>query len=261
MANSCNSIPKFITSNKFNFPLDRDLIRSLKLPIRSKLQFRASASSRRSKGKQDRKEASEGSVREIRKSDIKRRSLISISPVGERWDSQWDCDYVLTLSELELEYLAVDGEQEKKVNVSFTCQQHTGFGLSVHGHIATSFNRECSWCSEIFCKEIDTSLDVTVLPEQRESKLPELGGDDSVIYIKYGSEAELDSFIQDKILVAALTQDTCSETCGESPITLYSNEKEKDYKPRWPQLLRLKQALLEKETQFGLDKRSDANFK
>ncbi|KAJ4759624.1 hypothetical protein LUZ62_069999 [Rhynchospora pubera] len=231
MANSCNIIPKFITSNKFNFPLDRDLIRSLRLPIRSRLQFRAYASSRRSKGKQDRKEASEGSVQEVRKRGKKRRSLISISPAGERWDSQWDCEYVLTLSELELEYLAVDGEQKKEVNVSFTCQQ------------------------------IDTSFDVTVLPEQRETGLPELGGDDSVIYIKYGSEAELASFIQDKILVATLSQNTCSETCGHSPITLYSNEKEKDYEPRWPQLLRLKQALLEKETQFGLDKGSDANSK
>ncbi|KAJ4812103.1 hypothetical protein LUZ62_024669 [Rhynchospora pubera] len=234
MANSCNSIPKFITSNKFNFPLDRDLIRSLRLPIRSRLQFRAYASSRRSKGNQERKEASEGSVQEVRKRGKKWRSLISISPAGERWDSQWDCEYVLTLSALELEYLAVDGEQEKKVNVSFTCQQHTGFGLSVHGHIATSFKRECSWCSKIFIKEIDTSFDVTVLPEQRETGLPELGGDDS---------------------------NTCSETCGHSPIALYSNEKEKGYEPRWPQLLRLKQALLEKETQFGLDKGSDANSK
>ncbi|KAJ4800449.1 hypothetical protein LUZ62_051695 [Rhynchospora pubera] len=182
MANSCNIIPKFITSNKFNFPLDRDLIRSLRLPIRSRLQFRTYASSRRSKGKQDRKEASEGSVQEVRKRGKKRRSLISISPAGERWDSQWDCEYVLTLSELELEYLAVDGEQKKEVNVSFTCQQHTGFGLSVHGHIATSFKRECSWCSKIFIKEIDTSFDVTVLPEQRETGLPELGGDDSVSF-------------------------------------------------------------------------------
>ncbi|KAJ3706477.1 hypothetical protein LUZ61_010182 [Rhynchospora tenuis] len=261
MANSCNSIPKFITSNKFNFPHDRDLIRSLKLLIRSKLQFQAYASSRGSNRKQDRKEASEGSVPEVRKRKIKRRSLISISPAGERWDSQWDCDYVFTLSELELEYLAADGEQEKEVNVSVTCQQHTGFGLSIHGNIVTAFNKECSWCSKIFSKEIDTSFDVTVLPEQRKSELPELGGDDSVIYVKYGFEAELDSFIQDKILVAALSQDTCSETCGDTPITLYFDEKEKDYKPRWPQLLQLKQALLEKETQFGLEKGSDENSK
>lgn len=58
-----------------------------------------------------------------RQKERKRRGLITISPAGERWESKWNCDYVLTLSELQLDYLAADGEQEIEVHVFLTCQQ------------------------------------------------------------------------------------------------------------------------------------------
>jgi hypothetical protein len=70
--------------------------------------------------------------------------LITISPSGERWESKWNCDYVLTLSDLELDYLAADGEQETEVNVFLTSQQVTYFFFSLPSSLFLEMKDYCT---------------------------------------------------------------------------------------------------------------------
>ncbi|WOL16868.1 hypothetical protein Cni_G25656 [Canna indica] len=174
------------------------------------------------------------------------RRLITISTAGGRWQGQWSCEYIFTLRELQLADLAEDGQKDSEVFVNLTIQKHASFGFSIVGRILTSFSRKCSCCFSTYCREIDTTFDVWVLPSSKNSdfELPELGGSDpSVIYVKPGSEADLDSIIQDTIRLTTSAKDTCSESCEKSTIIWQSTDEKKEYDRRWYRLLEIRDAM------------------
>uniref|UniRef100_A0A2P2LCW1 Uncharacterized protein LOC105641023 isoform X2 n=1 Tax=Rhizophora mucronata TaxID=61149 RepID=A0A2P2LCW1_RHIMU len=147
-----------------------------------------------------------------KRSSRKPRRLITISTTDGRWQGNWSSDYLLSFQDLQLEDLIEDEYKDGKVSISLSIQKHASFGLSVDGRIITSFGSKCCKCFTPYCREVDTSFDVWVLPssssrEDPAAHLPEIGGDDpSVIYVKPGCEAVLDSLVQDTIrLTAAVT--------------------------------------------------------
>nr|XP_043606572.1 large ribosomal RNA subunit accumulation protein YCED homolog 2, chloroplastic isoform X2 [Erigeron canadensis] len=132
------------------------------------------------------------------------RRLIRISTAEGKWQGSWNADYSFSLRDLQLEDLVEDGDPNNtRVFVSLSIERHAGFGLSVDGAIDTSFTRKCSNCSLPYCRQISTNFNVWVLSTTKDgdsNQLPEIGGDDpSVIYVKPGCEADLDSLIQDTI--------------------------------------------------------------
>ncbi|MED6158672.1 hypothetical protein PIB30_034917 [Stylosanthes scabra] len=79
--------------------------------------------------------------------------------------------------------------------------------------------------------------------DDRKIQLPEIGGDPSVIYVRPGSEVNLDSLVQDAIRLNSTVKDTCSELCEKSEGTiLFSSGQSKAYvDKRWfSRLLELK---------------------
>ncbi|OWM75953.1 hypothetical protein CDL15_Pgr009598 [Punica granatum] len=162
------------------------------------------------------------------------RHLITVGTSHGRWQGKWSCDYLLSLRDLRLGDLVeeeVEDEQKKKKNdatavlVNLSIDKHASFGLSIDGRIVTAFTRKCSHCSSPYCRQVDASFNVWVLPSSRSDnsavQLPEIGGDDpSVIYVKPGGEAHLDSLIQDTLRLTVSAKDTCSETCARSEPTL-----------------------------------------
>ncbi|MCD9643553.1 hypothetical protein HAX54_031136 [Datura stramonium] len=180
------------------------------------------------------------------------KGLVRISTSDGRWHGEWNSDYILSLRDLQLEDLAEDGQTNTQVSIKLSMHKHTGFGLSVDGRIMTCFTRKCSNCSSPYCREIDTSFKVWVLPSSKQKgsgdELPLLGWDDpSVIYVKPGFEAELDSLIQDTIRLATSVKETCSESCEKSEPKLQPLGKQNaaSIDRRWSRLLELK-----KETNF-----------
>lgn len=145
--------------------------------------------------------------------------------------------------------LAVEGGAgETQVSISLHIQQHASFGLSVDGKIIAYFTTKCSSCSLPYCRKIDTDFNVLILSTNRcgnDTQLPDIGGDDQVIYVKPGYEADLDSFIRDAIRLATSVEDTCSESCDKTaPRILYVGD-EKDAASidgRWSRLLELRSA-------------------
>ncbi|XP_052204543.1 large ribosomal RNA subunit accumulation protein YCED homolog 2, chloroplastic isoform X3 [Diospyros lotus] len=124
---------------------------------------------------------------------------------------------------------------------------HAGFGLSVDGKVTTSFTRKCCCCSSPFCREINANFNVWVLPSGRHNgttQLPEIGGDDQVIYVKPGYEADLDSLVQDTVRLATSVKETCSDSCEKSqPRMQYLGEqKAASIDGRWSRLLELRNA-------------------
>ncbi|XP_015582064.1 large ribosomal RNA subunit accumulation protein YCED homolog 2, chloroplastic isoform X2 [Ricinus communis] len=178
------------------------------------------------------------------------RSLISISTADGKWHGKWNCDYLLSLQDLQLEDLIEDEQKDAEVSISLCIQKHASFGFSVDGRILTSFTRKCSNCSSPFCREIDTNFNVWVLPSNKDNgaiQLPEIGGDDpSVIYVKPGYEANLDSLIQDTIRLTTSVKDICSESCEKSEFTLQyiGGQNAASIDKRWSRLLELKKAAL-----------------
>ncbi|XP_027151382.1 large ribosomal RNA subunit accumulation protein YCED homolog 2, chloroplastic [Coffea eugenioides] len=175
------------------------------------------------------------------------RGLIKISTADGRWQKNWNLDYNLSLQELQLQGLAEDGHNENEVSIGLCIHKHTGFGLSVDGRITTSFTRKCSNCSSSFCREVVTNFTVWILPSGRKKnlaeELPEIGGDDpSVIYVKPGCEADLDSLVQDSIRLAASVKETCSEACENSEPKLHHMgvQNAASVDRRWSRLLELK---------------------
>ncbi|XP_021815911.1 large ribosomal RNA subunit accumulation protein YCED homolog 2, chloroplastic [Prunus avium] len=175
------------------------------------------------------------------------RSLIKISTADGRWHGNWCCDYLLSLHDLRLEDLIEDeNEKDAQVSVNLCVQKHASFGFSVDGKIMTSFTRKCSNCSSPYCRKINTQFNVWVLSSSRDEhtiQLPEIGGDDpSVIYVKPGNEAELDSLIQDTIRLATSIKDTCSELCEKSyPTVEYiGGQSTASIDKRWSRLLELR---------------------
>ncbi|XP_050275866.1 large ribosomal RNA subunit accumulation protein YCED homolog 2, chloroplastic isoform X1 [Quercus robur] len=184
-----------------------------------------------------------------RKSSRNPRRMIKISTSDGRWQGEWTCDYLLSLKDLRLQDLVEDEhKKDAQVFINLAIHKHASFGLSVDGRILTSFTRKCSICASPYCREIDTTFNVWVLPSSRDNdanQLPEIGGDDpSVIYVKPGYEADLDSLVQDTIRLTTSVKDTCSELCERSNPTLQyiGGQDAGSSGKRWPRLLELRNA-------------------
>ncbi|KAK4709682.1 hypothetical protein R3W88_004195 [Solanum pinnatisectum] len=174
-----------------------------------------------------------------------KKPLVRISSSDGKWHGEWNCDYIFTLGDLQLEDLAE--ETDTPLSIQLSIHKHAGFGLSVDGTIITSFTTKCSNCSSPYCREIHTSFKVWVLPSTRDKgctdQLPLLGWDDpSVIYVKPGFEADLDSLIQDTVRLATSVKETCSESCEKSEPKLQPLGKQNaaSIDRRWSRLLELK---------------------
>ncbi|XP_057525919.1 large ribosomal RNA subunit accumulation protein YCED homolog 2, chloroplastic [Amaranthus tricolor] len=182
----------------------------------------------------------------ITKRASKSRRVITIPATTGRWPGKWTCEYLISLKDLQLDDLAEDGRKDTEVFVSLSLQKHTGFGLSVDGRVLTNIVRKCSSCSSRYCRTIDTSICVWVLPDGRadpSTELPEIGGDDpSVIYCKPGYEADLDALIQDTIRLQIAVKETCSESCEKSEPKLHyiGAQRTASLDMRWATLLQLR---------------------
>ncbi|XP_051144914.1 large ribosomal RNA subunit accumulation protein YCED homolog 2, chloroplastic [Andrographis paniculata] len=175
--------------------------------------------------------------------------LIKISPSDGRWHDNWTCDYTFSLQELQLHDLPDDAHKDTDVCITLCIHKHAGLGLSVDGKITTCFTRKCCNCCTPFLREINTTFRVWILPSTRQARsdsshhLPEIGGDDpSVIYVRPGYEADLDSLIQDTVRLATSVREYCSESCEKSkPKLLYVGAKNiASIDRRWSKLLELK---------------------
>lgn len=181
-----------------------------------------------------------------RKASKSPRRVITIPASSGRWPGKWTCEYLVSLKDLQLDDLAEDGRKDTEVFVSLSLQKHTGFGLSVDGKVVTNIARKCSSCSTPYCRMIDTSICVWVLPDGRDdpsTEMPEIGGDDpSVIFVKPGYEADLDSLIQDTIRLQTAVKGTCSESCEKSEPKLHyiGVQKTASLDRRWSRLLQLR---------------------
>ncbi|XP_015066126.1 large ribosomal RNA subunit accumulation protein YCED homolog 2, chloroplastic [Solanum pennellii] len=175
-----------------------------------------------------------------------KKPLVRISSSDGKWHGEWNSDYIFTLRDLQLEDLAE--ERDTPIYIQLSIHKHAGFGLSVDGTIITSFTTKCSNCYSPYCREVHTSFKVWVLPSTRDNKgcahqLPLLGWDDpSVIYVKPGFEADLDSLIQDTVRLATSVKETCSESCEKSVPKLQPLGKQNaaSIDRRWSRLLELK---------------------
>ncbi|PIN26220.1 hypothetical protein CDL12_01035 [Handroanthus impetiginosus] len=175
--------------------------------------------------------------------------LITISTSDGKWHAKWNYDYTFSLQELQLQDLCDDDiHKDTNVFISLCLQKHAGLGLSVEGRIVTCFTRKCCNCCSPYSREINTTFTVWILPTTRRIRdssnpLPDIGGDDpSVIYVKPGYEADLDSVIQDTIRLATSVEETCSESCEKSePKLLHLGAKNTaSTEKRWYKLLELK---------------------
>ncbi|BAB01294.1 unnamed protein product [Arabidopsis thaliana] len=144
------------------------------------------------------------------------KRLITLSPSEGKWNGNWKTQYDVSLRDLQLQDLVEDGPPNSRVSVDLSVQR------------------------------IDTSFTVWILPSSRENRastLPEIGGDDpSVIYVRPGYEANLDSLVQDTIRLTTYAKDICSDSCEKSEPTLHyvgqTNTASVD--KRWSRLLELK---------------------
>ncbi|EOA31365.1 hypothetical protein CARUB_v10014536mg [Capsella rubella] len=174
------------------------------------------------------------------------KRLITLSPSEGKWNGNWNTQYDVSLRDLHLQDLVEDGPANSRVSVHLSVQRHASMGLSVDGRIITSIARKCSICSSLYPRLIDTSFTVWILPSSREkrtSSLPEIGGDDpSVIYVRPGYEANLDSLVQDTIRLTTYAKDICSDSCEKSEPTLHyvGETKTASFDKRWSRLLELK---------------------
>ncbi|CAN8269001.1 unnamed protein product [Cochlearia groenlandica] len=191
-------------------------------------------------------EASSGAVNGGGVSSRTVKRLITLSPSEGKWNGSWDTHYNVSMRDLHLEDLVEDGPIDSRVAVDLSVQKHASMGLSVDGRITTSFARKCSICFSTYPRLINTSFTVWILPSSRENRastLPEIGGDDpSVIYVRPGYEANLDSLVQDTIRLTTYAKDVCSDSCEKSEPTLHyvgeTNTASVD--KRWLRLLELK---------------------
>ncbi|KAG7018047.1 Large ribosomal RNA subunit accumulation protein YCED-like 2, chloroplastic [Cucurbita argyrosperma subsp. argyrosperma] len=199
----------------------------------------------------------------LRRSSKPPRRLITISTAGSMWQGRWSCDYLLSLQDFNLEDLVEDEHKNAHVFINLCIEKHASFGFTVDGKINTSFTRKCCTCSSPYCREINANFNVLVLSSnraKRETTLPDIGGDDpSVIYVKPGLEADLDSLVRDTIRLTTSTkyknqseelnnigilQDTCSELCEKSqPSVQYIGaQNAASIDKRWSRLLELRKS-------------------
>ncbi|CAN7112024.1 unnamed protein product [Brassica rapa subsp. narinosa] len=175
------------------------------------------------------------------------KRLITLSPSEGKWNGSWNTHYNVSLRDLHLQDLVEDdGPTNPRVAVDLSVQRHASMGLSVDGRIITSFSRKCSICSSAYPRLIDTTFTVWILPSSRENRasaLPDIGGDDpSVIYVRPGYEANLDSLVQDTIRLTTYAKDICSDSCKKSEPTLHyvGETNTASVHKRWSRLLELK---------------------
>uniref|UniRef100_A0A1J3EW36 Uncharacterized protein n=2 Tax=Noccaea caerulescens TaxID=107243 RepID=A0A1J3EW36_NOCCA len=191
-------------------------------------------------------EASSGAINGGGSSRTVKKRLITLSPSEGKWNGNWNTQYNVSLRDLQLEDLVESGPTNARVAVDLSVQRHVSMGLSVDGRIITSFARKCSICSSAYPRLIDTNFTVWILPSSRENKasqLPEIGGDDpSVIYVRPGYEANLDSLVQDTIRLTTYAKDICSDSCEKSEPTLHyvGETNTASVHKRWSRLLELK---------------------
>ncbi|XP_073137775.1 large ribosomal RNA subunit accumulation protein YCED homolog 2, chloroplastic [Henckelia pumila] len=190
---------------------------------------------------------------QLPKKKLKSR-LVTISPSDGRWHGKWNCDYTFSLRQL-LHHLDVPNDVDKDADVSVTLciEKHAGLGMSVAGRMKTCFTRKCCNCCTPYLRQIDTAFKVWILPSRSSSKqsdddqlLPDIGGDDpSVIYVKPGCEADLDSLLQDTIYLATSIRETCSEACENSEPKLHhlGAQNAASIDKRWHKLLELKNTI------------------
>lgn len=175
-----------------------------------------------------------------------RQSLVSVGTSRGGGD-QWSSDFDLTLRQLRLDDLVEDGQSDAGVLVHLLVQQHTQFGMSIKGRVVTSFRKICDSCSNPYCTKIDEHFNITVLSSSRkdQSGMPELGDSDpSVIFVKPGTEIDIDSAIQETIRLTASAKSSCSEACEKSTVVWkYGGNQKKSYSRRWSKLLDLKKTL------------------
>ncbi|KAL8520636.1 hypothetical protein ACS0TY_011248 [Phlomoides rotata] len=113
----------------------------------------------------------------VQKKKMKPR-LMSISSSDGKWRGKWNSDYIFSLQDLQLHHLLDDEAADTSVFINLCIQK------------------------------INTTFNVWILQSTRTTKdsshqLPDIGGDDpSVIYVKPGYKADLDSLIQDSIRLA-----------------------------------------------------------
>ncbi|CAA2963373.1 Hypothetical predicted protein [Olea europaea subsp. europaea] len=193
-----------------------------------------------------------------KKSSKTQQSLIRISASEGRWDGQWNSHYNLSWKQLQLQDLLLmeeynhNSHRNTPVSITLCIQKHTGFGLSVEGRIMTCFTTKCCNCCSPFLRQIDSTFKAWVLPSRSsrqkyssDQQLPEIGVDDpSVIYVKPGCEADLDSLVQDTIRLAISVKETCSDSCDKSePKLLHLGARNAgSMDRRWYRLLELKNA-------------------
>ncbi|CAL5354421.1 unnamed protein product [Camellia sinensis] len=200
-----------------------------------------------------------------RKNQRSPRRLVKIATSSSnkgRWNGKWTSEYIFSLQQLHLQDLVEGNEdgdgngndngngggRDTQVSITLSIEKHASFGLSVNGRIIiTSLTRKCCNCSSPYSRKIDTEFNVWVLQSSRHSgttthHLPEIGADDpSVIYVKAGGEADLDSLIQDAIRLATSVNETCSESCEKSDQPhVVGEQKAASIDKRWSRLLELR---------------------
>ncbi|KAL8520631.1 hypothetical protein ACS0TY_011248 [Phlomoides rotata] len=183
----------------------------------------------------------------VQKKKMKPR-LMSISSSDGKWRGKWNSDYIFSLQDLQLHHLLDDEAADTSVFINLCIQKHAGLGLSVEGKIATCFMTKCCNCCSPYLRQINTTFNVWILQSTRTTKdsshqLPDIGGDDpSVIYVKPGYKADLDSLIQDSIRLATSVKETCSESCEKSEPKLHhlGARNTASIEKRWYKLLELK---------------------
>ncbi|URD81847.1 hypothetical protein MUK42_19353 [Musa troglodytarum] len=218
MAKPCSSISQLLRPISTDLLNTRSLCPCTRFAIRSHFHRGASppSAAAASRGNQARQHSRKKDAQAAPRAP---RRLITISTSGGRWQGQWSCEYMFTLRELQLADIAEEGHDDADVFVRLTIQKHASFGFSIVGRIMTSFNRKCSCCFTSYCREIDTTFDVWVLPSSKNSEfeLPETGGNDP--------------------------SDTCSESCAKSTIIWQSTDEKNEYDRRWYRLLEIRDAM------------------
>ncbi|KAL2938936.1 Large ribosomal RNA subunit accumulation protein YCED-like protein 2 chloroplastic [Bienertia sinuspersici] len=163
------------------------------------------------------------------------RRLITIPASSGRWPGKWTCEYIVSLRDLQLDDLVEHGRKMQRFMSVFLFRR-----------VITSIARTCSSCSSPYDRMIDTSISVWVLPEGRDdpsTQMPEIGSDDpSVIYVRPGFEADLDSLIQDTIRLQTAVKETCSESCekAEPKLHFIGDQRTASLDRRWSRLLQLR---------------------
>ncbi|EEF31251.1 conserved hypothetical protein [Ricinus communis] len=157
------------------------------------------------------------------------RSLISISTADGKWHGKWNCDYLLSLQDLQLEDLIEDEQKDAEVSISLCIQKWMeGSSHLSPENAATALLHSAE-------RLIPTSMSGFCHPTKT-----------MVIYVKPGYEANLDSLIQDTIRLTTSVKDICSESCEKSEFTLQyiGGQNAASIDKRWSRLLELKKAAL-----------------